>query len=297
VSKIRLTPAVVLALAAAVVLWPSEASSQQPACKVSTEIVRLAELPEASGVAASRRTPGVFWAHNDSGDPVIFALDERGAVKGRVRVAGAKVEDWEDIAVGPCARGSCLYIGDIGDNSAKRDRITLYRAPEPAPSDAATDGVEVFHATYPDGAHDAEALFVTPDSDVFIITKGDPGLVALYRFPRPLDSKGSMQLQRVGEPLASGKVEPKDRPTAADVSHNGAWVAVRTSHYVTFYRTADVIAGRWRQAARFDLTGLGERRGEGLAFAAKDLVVLVGEGGGVSRSPGTFATLACELTR
>jgi hypothetical protein len=296
VTKIRLSPTVVLALAAAVVLWPAEASSQQPTCRVSTQIVRLAELPEASGVAASRRTPGVFWAHNDSEDPVIFALDDRGAVKGRVRVAGAQVDDWEDIAVGPCARGSCLYIGDVGDNSGTRDRITLYRVPEPAPGDAATDAVEVFHATYPDGRHDAEALFVTPDSDVFIITKGDPGPVALYRFPRPLESKGSMPLQRVGEPLA-GRVDAKDRPTAADVSHSGEWVAVRTTHYVTFYRTTDLIAGRWRQAARFDLTQLGERRGEGLTFAAKDIVVLVGEGGGLIRSPGTFATLACELTR
>jgi hypothetical protein len=295
VIKIQLSPTVVLVLAA-VVLWSSDTSSQQPTCRVSTAIVRLPELPEASGVAASRRTPGVFWAHNDSEDPVIFALDERGAVKGRVRVAGAQVDDWEDIAVGPCARGSCLYIGDVGDNSGTRDRITLYRAPEPAPGDAATGAVEIFHARYPDGAHDAEALFVMPDSDVFIITKGDPGPVALYRFPRPLGS-GLMQLQRVGEPLAAGRVDAKDRPTGAGVSPNGEWVAVRTTHHVTFYRTTDLIAGRWRQAGRFDLTGLGERRGEGLTFAAKDIVVLVGEGGGLTRNPGTFATLACELTR
>jgi hypothetical protein len=294
---VRLSPTVVLALCAGVGPWPSEAPSQ-PACRVSTAIVRLADLPEASGVAASRRTPGVFWAHNDSGDPVIFALDERGATKGRVRVTGAQVDDWEDIAVAPCARGSCLYIGDIGDNSGKRDRITLYRTPEPAPGDTATDAVEVFHATYPDGSHDAEALFVTPDSDVFSITKGDPGHVALYRFPRPLESKGSMKLQRVGEPLAAGRVEAKDRPTAADASQNGDWVAVRTTHHVTFYRTIDVSAGHWRQAARFDLTGLGERRGEGVAFASKDIVVLVGEGGGLtSHNPGTFATLACGLPR
>jgi hypothetical protein len=264
---------------------------------VLTTTIRLPELPEASGVTASRRTPGVFWAHNDSDDPVIFALDERGAVTGRVRVAGAQVDDWEDIATGPCPPGSCLYIGDIGDNRGKRKRITVYRVAEPAPGDAATDPVQVFHAAYPDGAHDAEALFVTADADVFIITKGDPGPVALYRFPRPLDATRPMQLQRVGEPLAARNVEAKNRPTAADVSQDGEWVAVRTTHHVTFYRTADLIVGRWRQAFRFDLTGLGERRGEGLSFAAKDMVVLVGEGGGLTRNPGTFATLACALTQ
>ena len=294
-TKLRFRAAIVLACASAVVSWPTGASTQQPACRMSTRTIRVPELPEASGVIASRRTPGLFWAHNDSGDPAIFALDERGAVKGRVRVAGAQVDDWEDIAIGACPRGLCLYVGDIGDNSGKRERITVYRVPEPAPGDASTDTVEVFDATYPDGAHDAEALFVTSDADVFIVTKGDPGPVALYRFPRPLDTKRPMQLQRVGEPLAARKVDPKDRPTAADVSQDGEWVAVRTTHHVTFYRTADLIAGQWRQAFRFDLTGLGERRGEGLAFAAKGIVVLLGEGAGLTRSPGTFATIACTL--
>ena len=70
--------------------------------------VRLQELPEASGLAASRRTPGLLWSHNDSGEPVVFALNATGAVKDRVRVTGAQVEDWEAIAVGSCPQGSCL---------------------------------------------------------------------------------------------------------------------------------------------------------------------------------------------
>jgi len=55
-------------------------------------LTRVAELPEGSGVAASRRTPGRFWSHNDSGDPVLFALDGDGRVIGRLRIAGAVVE-------------------------------------------------------------------------------------------------------------------------------------------------------------------------------------------------------------
>jgi hypothetical protein len=69
-------------------------------------LTRVAELPEGSGVAASRRTPGRFWSHNDSGDPVLFALDGDGRVIGRLRIAGAVVEDWEALAVRSCPSGS-----------------------------------------------------------------------------------------------------------------------------------------------------------------------------------------------
>jgi hypothetical protein len=64
------------------------------------------ELSEGSGVAASLRSPGRLWAHNDSGEPVLVALDPKGAAVGRVRVSGAKVEE--------------------------RPSITIYRVPEPA---------------------------------------------------------------------------------------------------------------------------------------------------------------------
>jgi hypothetical protein len=160
-----------------------------------------------------------------------------------VRVTGANVDDWEDVAVGPCPQGSCVYLADIGDNSGNRKHITLYRVAEPAPGDPATGPVDVFHAGYPDGPHDAESLFVTRESGVFLITKGDPGPVALYRFPRPLASGGTLPLQRIGEPLAGQKVDVKDRPTGAAASPDGQWVAVRTTHWIAFYRTADFISG------------------------------------------------------
>lgn len=268
---------------------------QASPCQPSGPLARIESLPEASGVAASRRTPGVYWAHNDSGDPVIFALDEQGAIKGRVRVTGARVEDWEDVAVGRCASGWCLYIADIGDNSGKRGHVTVYRVPEPAPGDEATAQVDVFDVTYPDGAADAEALFVTGES-VFIVTKGDPGPVALYRL-RGLDAGRKVRLERVGEPLATRDVAAKDRPTAADASQDGRWVGVRTTDYVSFYRTEDLTAGRWREAVRADLTALGERRGEGLTFTAGGDLVLVGEAGGLLRGSGTFARVACDLQR
>jgi hypothetical protein len=101
-------------------------------CQPAGPLVRLPGLPESSGLAVSRRTPGRLWTHNDSGGPVLFALDAGGAVTGRVRLTGADVQDWEAIAAGPCGTGACLYVADIGDNAARRRRVTIYRLPEPA---------------------------------------------------------------------------------------------------------------------------------------------------------------------
>jgi hypothetical protein len=282
-------------LVASALAFLSTVLAQESVCRVAGEVARLRELPEGSGVAASRRTSGTFWAHNDSGDPVLFALDDRGAVTRRLLVTGAAVDDWEDIAVAPCPQGSCVYIADIGDNNGNRERITVYRVPEPGSADAATKPAEVFEGVYPNGAHDAEALFVTSAGDAYIITKGDPGPVALYKFPLTPGKK--TPLQRIGAPMIDGKdIDAENRPTAADLSPDGNWVAVRTTHAIVFYRTADLIAGRWREAFRTDVTGLKEPRGEGITFASDGTVVLVGEGGGLTR-PGTFARLACTFPR
>ena len=82
-----------------------------PQCQAEGPLAALPELPEASGLATSRRVAGRLWAHNDSGEPMLFALNTRGAVTGKLRLSGAAVEDWEAMAVGPCPAGSCLYIG------------------------------------------------------------------------------------------------------------------------------------------------------------------------------------------
>jgi hypothetical protein len=246
-------------------------------------------------VAASRRNTGIFWAHNDSGEPVIFALNQQGSIKGRVRVTGASVEDWEDIAVAACPSGTCVYIADIGDNDGERNQITVYRVPEPAPGDTATAAAEALTAFYPDGPHDAESVFVTRESDIFIVTKGAPGSVALYRLRRPLGAGSRVQLERVGNPLAGDDVDAANRPTAADISPDGRWVAVRTTRWVAFYPASELLEGRWQEAFRFELAGLNEARGEGITFADANTLVLVGERGSRLRGAGTFARLTCEM--
>jgi hypothetical protein len=262
-------------------------------CRPDGSLAPMPELREASGIAVSLRIPGRLWTHNDSGQPDLFTLDTRGSVTGRVRLSGVTVEDWEAVAVGPCPGGSCVYVGDIGDNDAERKRITIYRFQEPSGSVSTVAVKDVFHGTYPDGAHDAETLLVTPDGGVFIVTKGDTGAVALYRFPRELRPGSTHELERVGNARGSAKPGVKERITDGAVSANGESVVLRTGEKLTFHRTAELLAGNWRVATTVDLTSVGEAQGEGVAIGADNTVYLAGEGGGKSL-PGTFARLTCS---
>jgi hypothetical protein len=208
---------------------------------------------------------------------------------------GATVEDWEAVAVGPCQAGSCVYIADIGDNDARRKRITIYRVPEPAGAEDSVAVKEIFHATYPDGAHDAEALLVTPVGELFVVTKGDTAAVALYRFPRELRAGATHQLERVGNPRGPGKPVETERVTDGAVSPDGEWVALRTRRQLTFYRAAELTKGNWRESRKVDFSAAGETQGEGVAIGADGAVYLAGEGGGKSQA-GTFARLMCAPT-
>lgn len=269
-----------------------QAQDVASACRPDTKLSRLAELPEASGLAISRRSDGHLWTHNDSGPPMVFALDRKGAIVGKVRISGVKVDDWEAIAVGPCPGGSCLYIGDIGDNDARRKVVTVYRVPEPAPSATTAAADAVYHFTYPDRAHDAEALLVTSTGTIYIVTKGDTGPVALYRAPAELRAGGTTRLERVGSARAAGGNKENSRITDGTVSTDGQWVALRSRGDVAFYRADEFFKGAWREARRVNLAPAGEPQGEGIALDSKQTVYLAGEGGG-KKQPGTFVHFEC----
>jgi hypothetical protein len=180
--------------------------------------VHLADLEdrsinESSGIAASRRNPKLFWTHNDSGDgPFIYAFDRQGKHRGVWRIAGASAIDWEDIAVGPGpgSRQSYIYIGDIGDNSRKRDEIIVYRVIEPlivSEDSSSTKGQprntaapDVIRLKYPDGKHDAETLLVHPSTgDLYIVTKVLGAAAGVYKLKGPLPKSMETTLVHVGD--------------------------------------------------------------------------------------------------
>lgn len=142
-------------------------------------------LVETSGLAASRVHPNVLYAHNDSGDTArVFVVGTDGASRGVVTVTGAPAVDWEDIAVGKCPSGSCVFVGDIGDNDRQRNDIALVRFPEPALG-ATSTAADVFPLRYPDGPHNAETLVVDEAGAVYVITKETFGPVSVVAFGVP----------------------------------------------------------------------------------------------------------------
>lgn len=262
---------------------------------VEKELALPAGVGESSGLAAGRRSPGIFWTHNDSGgEPVVFAVDAAGNLLGIVRVTGAANRDWEDAAAGPCPAGDCLYLADTGNNNARRDQPepVLWRIPEPAPTDSASAPAERFRARFPRGSPDTEAVFVLPDGGVYLITKGNREPVELYRWPTPLQAGAPQPLERVRQ-LAPEPDQPGDRVTGAAASPDGRWVAVRTYATLALYRTADLL-GSGGPALEMDLTPLGQSQGEAVALRDGGVVMLTSEGS--SRYlPGTGALLACAL--
>ncbi|MCC6242279.1 MAG: hypothetical protein IT353_05535 [Gemmatimonadaceae bacterium] len=130
------------------------------------------ELSEASGFARGTLRPNTFWSQGDSGnEPVLFAFDSSGVTLGTTRVRDAENRDWEAIAIGVCPSGSCLYIGDVGDNGARRNTVRIWRIAEPQPGDSASTPAEQLVVEYPDGPRDVESMWVAPDSAVYLLTK------------------------------------------------------------------------------------------------------------------------------
>ncbi len=280
----------IAACSTALCLSPALAAGQNggAACESSKVIATLPELPEASGLA--RGSSGLLWSLNDSGAPVLLAYDAHGKPAGRLTIEGARVEDWEAIASGPCASGTCLYVADIGDNNAKRKHITVYRITEPV-NPGGTANADALHASYPDGAHDAEALLVAPDGGLFVVTKGETGPIAVYKFPRQL-SKEPMRLERVGQSI-TGKAKATERVTDGAISADGKVVMLRTRNSLTFYRGPEFLRGDFQVISSADLSALGEPQGEGVAFGAGNAVYVASEGGG-KKAPGRLGVLSCR---
>ncbi len=205
------------------------------------------EVAESSGLATSWRNPGILWTHNDSGDgPFLYAFDLKGGNRGTFRLEDTPAVDWEDIAAAPCPgrpSKSCLFVGDIGDNTRVRPQVQIYIVPEPEVA-AQAKGTDRHHATplghvrtlrlrYPDSPHDAETLLVHPTSGaIYIITKQRRGEGAsiIYRVPSAT-ATGVQQLRQVGQVRTDAGSIPvfgmAFMLTAGAISHDGKHAVVR----------------------------------------------------------------------
>lgn len=229
-------------------------------------------IREASGLAASRRSPGIFWTHNDSGDgPRLFAITDEGNLVGTFTLIDTRASDWEDIAVGPCGDNeSCIYVGDVGNNSKQRDDQVIYRVREPSLDPSAPqpvvetlDGVEAMEISYPydegieDDNPDVEALLVHPsrEGELYLVTKEG----ARARLLRATWQADPVEFEHLGT-FDAGLV------TAGDWHPDGERFAIRTYANIYTFELDGMEPGDAFASASLTERIRGEIQGEAIAY-------------------------------
>ena len=259
-----------------------------------------AVLRESSGLAISRTYPGVYWTHNDSGDrPHLYAINATATLLAIFDVEGAEAVDWEAMALGRCpgtGGTSCLYVADIGDNGVNRELVTIYVVEEPDPS--VGDGTVALLGTvsfvYPDGPHNAEALAITADADLVVITKERSRTTWLFEILA--GDVGTAVVDGGMLTLGAGRRLPI-RPdpvvgrlvTGAALNPDGDTLAVRTYSEIYFFRWP--VSDPPELAADVCFLGELEPQGEAVAFDEDGRLTLTSESR--VQEPGYLRTVRC----
>jgi len=280
-----------------------------------------ARIGESSGVASSSYNDHYLWTHNDSGDTGRFFLVD---TDGCQTVASYSIgvppsvqepntgeslnnSDIEDMARGKTADGHpMLLLADIGDNQQARGAHVVYEMAEPDGhvADPQTEEPQtplaIHTFVYAGQPWDAEAVAVTPDRRLVIVTKprSEPDLAytgksEIYESANTLASSGAdvLAMQKVANVDLTALVgEPAGNPvavTSADMTQDGRRFVIRT--YTTAFE--------WQVAADGDLAAavahapavlelLPSKQGEGIAYSRDGQSLWTSsEGSGTSIDP------------
>lgn len=206
---------------AAVAPAPSEAIRYQAGRQVGT--LANADVDESSGIACSRRHPGVFWTHNDSGaQPRLYAFDSTGRDLGSMDLAGETAFDWEDMASVVLDGKSYLIIGDIGNNGLNSAVQMIYVVQEPDVDPRRGGGTrqvpvtQVINFSYSDDVRNCEALAIDPTTKTFYLASKEKRLSCwIYALPWPENDPKKCFVAR---PIAR---LPLPKVTGMDISPDG----------------------------------------------------------------------------
>lgn len=235
-------------------------------------------LREISGVVASRRFPGIFWTHGDSGNaPAIFALRRDGSLVREFKINGLNV-DWEDISIDDAGH---LYIGETGNNFGRLPLRAVYRVDEPDPEKPAAKPLPINLTLFygfesAEKRFDSESLFVD-GGDVVIIAKRfdgkEPNLFALS-----IAEPGS--LLKPATPRVLGKLAGFVEPaTGADLAPDGKRLVVCSESVARVY-VRDKRGANWSLQAEVRYPAGAQV--ESVCWDARDLL-LIGESGDIFR--------------
>ena len=205
----------------------------EPAQAKLVTLLKDKRIDESSGLTQSLRDPQIFWTHNDSGsDPCLYAISQSGQTLAKVRLPHAVNFDWEDMASARDEAGQPnLYVTDCGDNLLARASLQVYQIPEPtlpenADKEILSEEPKIYHASYPDGHHNAETLLVHPRTRrLFIVTKAEIARSAVYAFPEKLITDAPMVLEKLCDLGFPARAHLGKRPLDASQTTSGAFSA------------------------------------------------------------------------
>ena len=288
---------IVLLLDAGCLPLPAAGQASQPAfaCAKPVAVCEITDgrLDEASGLAASRRYPDLYYTHNDSGGkPYVYVLDRNGRIVAEIRLKKAANLDWEDIALAPGAESGVFEVcaADIGDNLARRAGVEIYRFAEPEIKFKANETVvvkitpRIYRAEYADGPRNAEGFAVDPRTgDGYVFSKREDGRCDVYCMPAPWDEKNVVVMKKIGELRFPPAPALATMVTGADLAPDGR--ALITRSYVcgwewrapTDAKAPEFLRLIEQTPTRVELAP--ERQGEGIGYAADgNSVLTISEG-------------------
>jgi len=162
------------------------------------------DLNYITGIAASQLHKNILWmATSREAQNALYAVDvDSGKEVAVFNLTDAAGYDWEDLAYGPCvddcannACGAgkpvsryCIYIADVGNhgNDGAHDKVYMVREP-----DNVGDGQSVMMGnisvvddlTFSWSEPDAETLMVSPEGQLYVMSKIDGGRAMLAQIP------------------------------------------------------------------------------------------------------------------
>lgn len=188
-------------------------------------------VSEASGLVASKMEPGKFIWTNDSGkSATLYATGTDGKVVRTVQLKNFSNTDFEAMSLGPCPENkteSCIFIGDIGDGIGWRSnfKIGIFKESD-FWKNTSIAPVSTISYSYPRGDENAEAMFVTNDGKIIVLSKNESGVTESYLVESSarVTHLGSINLNNV----VAGARGKGPRVTDASLSADGSKVLILT---------------------------------------------------------------------
>jgi len=251
----------------------------------NTNLKKVGELPyalrEISGITALSNHK--LYAINDSGNgPVLFGLNQQGAIISKVKVPKSKNKDWEDLAYD---LEEHIYIGDFGNNNNDRKNLKIYKISGILSDSIYTSKIEFIfedQKKFPPKKRnfnfDVEA-FIHLNGFLYLFTKdrrkGDIKITKIYKIP-----------STVGKYVAKlvGQYEICSKPsgcsiTAAAINRSQNKIALLTSNKIFLLEDFDKEDPFTQKLKKIKLNHFSQK--EGICFKNDSILYITDEKQGI----------------